>query len=62
MERKIIELIKLDNEGFQCIICCDARATTKVRINRLKYDESLNAFHVCDRGVAQMQKDIEVCK
>ena len=62
MEKKIIELIKEENSGFQCIICCDTEATTKVRINRLKYDETMNAFHVCDKCVSRMQKDIEVCK
>ena len=61
MEKKIIELVK-DNSGFQCILCCDTEATTKVKINRLKYDETLNAFYVCDKCVAQMQKDIEICK
>lgn len=58
MEKKIIELVK-DNSGFQCILCCNAKATTKVKLNRVKYDETMYAFYVCDSCLAQMQKDIE---
>lgn len=61
MEKKIIELVK-DDGGFQCILCCDAKATTKVKINRLKYDQTLNVFYVCDSCLSKMQKDIEICK
>ena len=61
MEKKIIELVK-DNSGFQCILCCNAEATTQVKINRLKYDETMYGFHVCDSCLAKMQKDIEVCE
>lgn len=59
MDKKIIELIKVQDEGYKCIICCENMATTKVKICRLVDDGSLTSFHVCNECLAKMQKDIE---
>ena len=61
MEKKIIELTKA-NDGSKCILCCENAATTKLKINRLVYDDSITSFFVCDACLSKMQKDIEVCK
>ena len=61
MDRKIIELTKY-NGGFQCILCCETEATMKLTVNRVKYDDSVTAFHICDKCLAKMQRDIEVCE
>lgn len=62
MEKKIIELTTVENEGYNCIICCRNKATTKVKICRTVDDGSLTSFHVCNECLAKMQRDIEVCK
>lgn len=59
MEKKIIELTNIVDDDYQCILCCNRYATTKVKICRLVDDGSLTAFHVCDECLVQMQKDIE---
>lgn len=59
MEKKIIELIKIADRDYNCILCCSNKATTKVKINRLVQDDSITSFHVCDECLCQMQKDIE---
>ena len=61
MEKKIIELTKNDG-GFQCILCCEKQATIKFKVNRVKYDDSVTAFYICDECLAKMQRDIEVCE
>jgi hypothetical protein len=61
MEKKIIELTKY-NDGFQCIICCERKATIKFKVNRPKHDDSVTSFHICDECLAKMQKDIETCE
>ena len=61
MERKIIHL-EDSNDNHQCIICCQRNATTRVKIQRLAYDDSLIIFHVCNGCLFKMQKDIEICK
>jgi hypothetical protein len=61
MERKIIHL-EDSNDNHQCIICCKRNATTRVKIQRLAYDDSIINFYVCGSCLSKMQKDIEVCK
>ena len=58
MEKKIIELTK-DSGGFDCILCCENEATTKVMVNRVKYDDSIVGFYVCDQCLAKMKDDIQ---
>ena len=58
MEKKIIELTKV-NDGSKCLICCEREATTKVEINRLKYDDGVIGFHVCDKCLVKMQDNIQ---
>ena len=62
MEKKIIELTKCDGEG-QCLLCCEREVTVKVNINRVKYNDCVIAFHVCDECLAKMQGDIQkICE
>lgn len=62
MDKRIIELTKNKN-GFNCILCCDNEATIKVTVNRVKYDDSVTAFYVCDKCLARMQNDIQkICE
>lgn len=57
MENKIIILTKI-NDG-KCLICSDNNATVKMKINRVKHDDNIISFNVCDKCLARMQKDIE---
>lgn len=57
MVKKIISLTEA-TDG-KCLIYCDRVATVNMKINRVKYDDSIVSFHVCDQCLAQMQKDIE---
>ena len=62
MEKKIIELSKV-TDGSKCLICCEREATTKVEINRLKYDDGVIGFHVCDKCLIKMQENIQrICE
>ena len=62
MNKKIIELTKY-NGGFTCLLCCDNEATIKVTVNRVKYDDSVTAFHICDKCLTRMQNDIQkICE
>jgi hypothetical protein len=61
MEKRIINLTVTD-EGHKCLICCENQATIKIVISRPKYDDNINSFFVCNNCLAQMQKDIEMCK
>lgn len=61
MEKNIIELTKI-NDGHQCLMCCKNGATMKFELNRVKYGDSVISFDICDECLAQMQKDIEVCR
>lgn len=61
MEKKIIELTKI-NDGHDCLLCCAKEVTIKVNINRVKYDDNVISFEVCDECLAKMQRDIEVCQ
>ena len=62
MGKKIIELTKV-NDGSKCLLCCAKEATVKVEINRVKYDEGVVGFNVCDNCLSQMQNDIhKICE
>lgn len=61
MEKKIINITKNNNEGV-CLLCCENTAALKMEINRVKYDENVVSFHICDECLVKMQKDIEVCE
>lgn len=59
---KIIELIKV-NDGDQCLLCCEREATVKVEINRIKYNDNVIGFYVCDKCLVKMQGDIQkICE
>jgi hypothetical protein len=57
MEKKIIELTKV-NDGSHCLLCCEREATVVMNINRVKYDDGVIGFSVCDKCLSQMQNDI----
>ena len=60
MEKKIIELEQIKVLDYKtCLLCCEKPATTKLTINRVKYDDTVTSFNVCDECVSKMQKDIE---
>lgn len=61
MEKKIIELTKMDTD-YKCILCCENHSTTRIRIKRLAYDDNITSFFVCDECLARMQREIEICK
>ena len=61
MEKKIINITKR-TEGGVCLLCCENKAALKMEINRVKYDESVVSFYICNECLAKMQKDIEVCE
>ena len=62
MDKRIIELTKYDGD-FTCLLCCDNKATVKLKINRVKYDDSVIAFHICDKCLARMQDNIQkICE
>lgn len=56
---KIIELAE-STEGIKCLICCERAATLKLKIKRPKHEDMVSSFHVCDRCLAQMQKEIQI--
>ena len=62
MKRKIINLTK-ETDGSTCLLCCEREATVKVAINRVKYDDNVIGFHVCDKCLSVMQQDIQkICE
>lgn len=62
MERKIIKLTNV-NDGHHCLLCCGRTATVKVEINRVKYEDNVICFDVCDQCLARMQQDIQkICE
>lgn len=62
MEKKIINLTKINDE-HQCLLCCEREATIKVEINRVKYNDSVIGFDVCDQCLSRMQSDIQkICE
>ena len=58
MKNKIIKITKIDND-YKCLICCKNNATIKMRINRLVNNDSVISFHVCNKCLVKMQKEIE---
>ena len=58
MEKKIIVVTKMDND-YKCILCCDRKSSTRIRIQRLAYDDNIASFFVCDECLAKMQKEIK---
>ena len=61
MEKKIINITKRNEEGV-CLLCCENKAALKMEINRVKYDDSVVSFYICDECLAKMQKDIKACE
>ena len=62
MEKKIINLTKV-NDGSKCLLCCEREATVKMEINRVKYNEGVIGFHMCDECLAKAQQDIhKICE
>lgn len=62
MEKRIINLTKI-NDGHQCLLCCAEEATVKVEINRVKYNDSVIGFDVCDKCLSRMQEEIQkICE
>lgn len=62
MAKKIIELNKIEPGYRTCLLCCDSPAVVNLTINRVKYDDTVTSFNVCDECLAKMQRDIEICK
>jgi hypothetical protein len=62
MEKKIINLTKETNVGT-CLLCCEREATVKVEIGRVKYNDGVISFDVCDSCLSKMQQDIQkICE
>ena len=62
MEKKIINLTK-ETDARTCLLCCEREATVKVEINRVKYNDGVIGFDVCDKCLSQMQQDIQkICE
>lgn len=62
MEKRIIKLTKVDDSS-RCLLCCEREASVKVAISRVKYDDSVISFDVCDKCLSRMQQDIQkICE
>ena len=62
MEKRIIKLDKIKEETG-CLLCCERLATVKLCIDRVKYNDSVISFHVCDECLSKMQQDIQkICE
>ena len=61
MEKKIIQVTKMDTD-YKCILCCEKLSTTRIRIQRLAYEDNIASFFVCDECLAKMQREIGICK
>ena len=63
MEKKIIELTKVEQD-WTCLICCKNKATVKLTINRLtSYEDTVVGFHICDECLVKAQQDIQkICE
>lgn len=59
MEKKIIELTKVEDNDHFCLLCGNKNATMKMKINRIRQGDNIVSFQVCDECLSQMQKDIE---
>lgn len=62
MEKKIIELSAVDSNHNTCLLCCDNKAAAKLTINRVKYDDTVISFHICNKCLVRMQREIEICE
>ena len=56
---KIIE-VKTSEEGFKCLLCCQAAAKLKLTITRPAQKDTVTSFHVCDACLARMQREIQI--
>lgn len=62
MEKKIINLTNV-TYGDTCLLCCERDATVKLKIGRVKHNDNVISFSVCDKCLSQMQQDIQkICK
>lgn len=62
MEKKIIEVNSVDCD-YQCIVCCEQHATTRIRIKRLAYEDNIASFFVCNECLTKMQNDVKkICE
>ena len=62
MEKRIIELTKVNDAG-KCLLCCDREATVHLEISRVKYNDGVIGFNVCDKCLCRMQEDIQkICE
>ena len=62
MEKKIIEITEA-TYGGTCLLCCEKEATVKLKISRVKYNDSVISFDVCDSSLSKMQQDIhKICE
>lgn len=59
MEKKIIEFENAGSGNRTCLLCFDKPAKMKLTINRVKFNDVVTSFHICDECLAKMQKDIE---
>ena len=61
MEKKIVEVKKVDTD-YKCILCCEKPSSTRIRIQRLAYEDNIASFYICDECLAKMQREIEICE
>lgn len=62
MENKIIELTQ-NKGGHSCLACGAKDGDIKVRIQRINPVDCITSFHICDKCLAQIQKDIQkICE
>ena len=62
MENKIIELTQ-NKGGHSCLACGADDGSIKVRIQRVNPVDCITSFHICDKCLSQMQKDIQkICE
>lgn len=58
MEKRIIELTKI-NDGCGCLTCGADKATIKVKIQRIKREDNITSFYICDECLVRMQQDVQ---
>lgn len=62
MENKIIELTQ-SKEGGHCLTCGADNGNIKIKIQRIDPVDNITSFHICDKCLSQMQKDIQkICE
>lgn len=62
MENKIIELSNVEPGYRTCLLCCDNPADTKLTIKRVKYDDTVTSFNICNECLTKMKMDIKACE